>query len=99
MCIITVALIPIASVHGALFRKYSMHGHWRVSLILDVYLIQHGVTSLFFASQEGHTSVVQLLLEHGAQVDLPNNVRHILIGRRPCHCFLESLEQHIAIVC
>ena len=64
----------------ASFRKYSMNGHWRVSLILDVYLIQRGVTSLFFASQEGHTSVVQLLLEHGAQVDLPDNVRHAFFG-------------------
>ena len=39
--------------------------------------MQDGATALYIASQEGHTSVVSLLLDKGAAVDLPDNVRMI----------------------
>ena len=39
--------------------------------------MQNGATPLFIASQEGHTSVVSLLLDKGAAVDLPDKVRMI----------------------
>ena len=37
--------------------------------------MQNGITPLFIASQKGHTSVVSLLLDKGAAVDLPDKVR------------------------
>ena len=46
-------------------------------------LLQRGVTALFLASQCGHTQVVKVLLEHGAHVDLPTDVSHVFLIRRP----------------
>ena len=37
---------------------------------------QYGRTALMWASDNGHTDVVQLLLSSGAQVNLQDNVRH-----------------------
>ena len=39
--------------------------------------MQNGITPLYMASQKRHTSVVSLLLEKGATVDLPNKVKMI----------------------
>ena len=39
--------------------------------------MQNGFTPLYGASQKGHTSVVSLLLDKGAAVDLLNKVRMI----------------------
>ena len=39
--------------------------------------MQNGVTPLFLASQEGHKEVAQLLLQNGAQPDIPRNVSTI----------------------
>ena len=36
--------------------------------------MQGGATPLFMASQEGHKEVAQLLLQNGAQPDIPNKV-------------------------
>ena len=45
---------------------------------MNMYLLfqplQNNVTPLNMASQEGHTSVVKLLLEAKAKPDVPNNV-------------------------
>ena len=61
-----------------------MRGHWRVCLNLDLSQLQDGVTALYVACQEGHMPIVKLLLEHGAQVDLPKDVSHIMfLIRRP----------------
>ena len=51
--------------------------------------MQNGVTPLYVASQCGHTSVVSLLLDKGAAVDLPEKVRMISqVKLKPCiHCF------------
>ena len=47
--------------------------------------MQNGFTPLYGASQKGHTSVVSLLLDKGAAVDLPNKVRMIsLVKLKPC---------------
>ena len=43
----------------------------------SVITLQDGTTPLYIASQEGHTSLVSLLLDKGAAVDLPDNVRMI----------------------
>lgn len=44
------------------------------------YAPQDGRTALIWASDSGHTEVVQLLLGNGAQVDLQDKVRHNLSG-------------------
>ena len=36
--------------------------------------LQDGVTPLIAASHEGHKDIVDVLLNHGAEVDLPNKV-------------------------
>ena len=36
--------------------------------------LQNGNTPLMTASQEGHKDIVEVLLNHGAEVDLPNKV-------------------------
>ena len=45
--------------------------------MLTMYLftfLQDGVTPLFMASQDGYTSVVDVLLKHGADPNLPKTV-------------------------
>ena len=47
--------------------------------------MQDGATPLYIASQEGHTSVVSLLLDKGAAVDLPDKVTMIpQVKLKPC---------------
>ena len=36
--------------------------------------LQNGDTPLGFASQKGHKDIVEVLLNHGAEVDPPNKV-------------------------
>ena len=61
------------------FPPYSVHwitcsgsGCW-ICLTLDVSLLQDGFTALYYASRYGHTDVVTLLLDQGADV---NKVQH-----------------------
>ena len=42
-----------------------------------IHLLQNRITPLYIASEKGHTSVVNLLLDKGAAVDLPDKVRMI----------------------
>ena len=43
-------------------------------LILLIIFLQDGFTSLHFACQNGHSRVVSMLLEHGADLHLTNRV-------------------------
>ena len=53
--------------------------------------MQDGFTSLYVASQSGHTSVVSLLLNEGATVDLPNKVRMISqVKLKPCIHYVDT---------
>ena len=54
---------------------------WSVCLNLDVSLLQQEMTALYFASQHGYVQVVTLLLEHGAQVDLPRDVSCVSLSQ------------------
>ena len=42
-----------------------------------LYLVQNGQTPLHIACLKGYDKVVQALLDHGVQVDVPNKVSDI----------------------
>ena len=46
-------------------------------MTLILYLIQNGQTPLYIACSKGHDKVVQALLDHGVQVDIPDKVNDI----------------------
>ena len=46
-------------------------------MILILYFIQFGQTPLYIACAIGHDKIVQALLDHGVQVDIPDKVSDI----------------------
>ena len=46
-------------------------------MTLILYLAQFGQTPLYIACDNGHDKVVQALLDHGVQVDIPDKVSDI----------------------
>ena len=56
-----------------------------------IHLLQNGFTPLHVASQNGHTSVVSLLLDKRAAVDLPDKVRMISqVKLKPCIHYVDK---------
>ena len=47
---------------------------------MHIVVLQSGGTALMEASKKGHTAVVELLLQHGADVHIQHNVRNIYVG-------------------
>ena len=45
------------------------------------------------ASQSGHTETVNMLLEHGAEVDLADKVRKRINNYTSCRCLCETVDQ------
>ena len=45
-----------------------------ISLYCFLSMIQEGVSPLYMASANGHDDVIQLLLDGGARIDLPDKV-------------------------
>ena len=53
--------------------------------------MQDGFTPLYTASKNGYTSVISLLLDKGATVDLPNKVRMISqVKLKPCIHYVDT---------
>ena len=46
-------------------------------MTLILYLVKDGKTPLYIACYRGHDKVVQVLLEHGVKVDVPDKVSDI----------------------
>ena len=46
--------------------------------MITMVILQDGSTALYRASEEGHSAVVQLLVEAGAFLDVQTNVRNSL---------------------
>ena len=44
---------------------------------MHIVVIQNGYTALMRASEKGHTAVVELLLQHGADVNAKGEVRNV----------------------
>jgi len=59
------------------------------------FFMQSGSTALFLASQCGHFDVVNLLLCHGAMIDLQNEVRGPLIT----HFGVSNLHRCLWLLC
>ena len=45
---------------------------------MHIVVIQWGETALMFAAPDGHREVVELLLQHGADVNAKDKVRNVL---------------------
>ena len=44
---------------------------------MHIVVIQNEVTALFIAAQNGHREVVELLVQHGADVNAKREVRNV----------------------
>jgi ankyrin repeat protein len=65
-----------------------------VSIADQSYEVQYGDTALLEAATKGHIECVRLLLEHGAEKDVKNNVRasaEVCFREQHCAATVESL--------
>ena len=66
------AIYVITYPHDMVQRDEMQSAYFSNRNILSI--LQHGMTALFAAAQEGHRDIATLLLEGGAQVNLQTNV-------------------------
>ena len=62
-----------------LYRDFTQwEGFVEFSLTLDIFLMQDGVTAMYFAAKNKYPGLVELLLAHGADI---NKVQHCVMYR------------------
>ena len=52
-----------------------------------------GCSALMAASENGYTETVNMLLDHGAEVDLANKVRNRIHNYTSCRRLCETVDQ------
>ena len=56
-----------------------------ISFIYMCLMLQVGFTALHWASKTGNFEVVKLLIENGAQIDVPAKVWKLVLCNTTCH--------------
>ena len=59
--------------HRKLYIKKQSH-------IVQQLFLQFGYTALHFASWQGHSNIVKILVDHGAVIDMTGNVSLLYVG-------------------
>ena len=62
-------------------------------MTLILYFIQSGQTPLYIACSNGHDKVVQALLDHGVQVDIPDKVSDISVTYHVKLCHKTKIDE------
>ena len=57
-------------------------------------ILEDGLSALMYASSGGHTETVEMLLERGTTMDLPDNVRNTIHSSTSCMCVCMRLLEH-----
>ena len=60
---------------------------------------QVGETSLYTASQEGHTGVVELLLQHNADPNISDKVSHLMMRLHVHVSITQCIMYMYSVVC
>ena len=64
--------------------------------VVSVVITQNGATALYSASQEGHVTVVRLLLEKGADVNICDKVVMDFVS---CTCMWTFSQMTVCYIC
>ena len=65
-----------------------------ICLTLDIFMMQDGVTAMYFAAQYNHPRLVELLLAHGVGI---NKVQHYVANVKMVCSGGASINNHIEV--